>query len=193
MNAEPGPALIGGRVINALRDDPYATASQALIDFLYEQFNREPRQARLLTSNNLCLPAAAFRELGGFDTAFSGAGGEDREFCMRWAHAGHPLIYAPDAVVHHAHDMTLKAFLRQHYAYGRGAALLRQRAAAHGYASPPLERASFYWELFRYPQRVADLDARLGQSVLFALSQVANVAGYFHARAREPRSAPERA
>lgn len=179
MAAAREPALVGGRVVNALAHDPFASASQALVDFLCDAFNRVPGQARILTSNNLCVPARSFYDAGGFDTAFTGAGGEDREFCLRWAHTGRRSFYAPDAVVQHAHAMTLSEFLRQHYAYGRGAALLRERALAHGYGPLPLERVSFYWELLRYPQRASGSADRWRQSVLFALSQVANAAGYF--------------
>ena len=187
LSAEGDTALLGGRVVNTLTTDPFASASQALVDFLCEQFNQHESQAPLLTSNNLCVPSVAFRDIGGFDTTFAGAGGEDREFCLRWARAGLRSHYAPEAVVHHAHDMTLSGFLRQHYAYGRGAAWLRQRALVHGYGPVSLERASFYWQLLRYPLRACAPGARVQQSTLFVLSQVANAAGYFHVRMRGPR------
>ena len=182
MSAVGDAALAGGRVINTLTGDRFASASQALVDFLCAHFNCDEGHARLLTSNNLCVPTGAFRELGGFDTAFSGAGGEDREFCLRWAHAGRRSVYVPEAVVYHAHDMTLAGFLRQHYAYGRGAALLRRRALVHGYGPLPLEPASFYWDLLRYPGRIASSGDRSRQSALFALAQVANTVGYLHMR-----------
>lgn len=184
---EPGEALVGGRVVNELVRDRFASASQALVDFLVEQGNVGAAQGRLLTSNNLCVPRIAFHDLGGFDEAFRGAGGEDREFCLRWVHSsgGHtarPSVYAPEAVVRHKHDLTLAGFLRQHYAYGRGAALLRRRALVHGYGPLPLERASFYWNLLCHPRQAAALEARSQQSLLFLLSQVANAAGYVQGR-----------
>ena len=182
--AEGEPVLFGGRVVNALAADPFAAASQALVDFLCEKQNRERSRARLLTSNNLCVPAAAFRELGGFDTSFSGAGGEDRELCLRWVAAKRPATFLPEAVVYHAHDMTLGEFVRQHHGYGRGAALLRRRAAAQGYGPLPLERMSFYLDLLRYPLRGSGSDARVRTSLLFALSQLANAAGYCDERVR---------
>ena len=150
--------LVGGKVINALKDDIFASASQALVDYLYNHFNRDHQRAWMLTSNNFCVPADAFRKVGGFDTAFTGAGGEDREFCLRWSHAGHRLVYAPEAKVYHAHDMTLQKFIRQHLAYGRGAAILRRRALDRGYGPIDIEPASFYWNLLRYPQNVPEID-----------------------------------
>jgi len=182
MAIEREGALVGGRVVNALVRDPFASATQALVDFLVADGTLGAGQGGLSTSNNLCVPRALFLELGGFDEAFRGAGGEDREFCLRWAHGARPSVYAPAAVVRHAHDLTLGGFVRQHYAYGCGAALLRRRALAHGYGPVPLERASFYWDLLRYPRRTAEADARVQQSFLFLLSQLANAAGYFRER-----------
>lgn len=187
MNAENHPLLVGGRVVNRLAHDPFASASQALVDFLCERQNRDRGCARLLTSNNLCAPADAFRELGGFDMAFAGAGGEDRELCWRWGAAGHGATFAPEAVVYHAHDMTLREFVRQHHAYGRGAALLRRRADAQGYGPLPLERPSFYWDLLAYPLRGSGATARVRTTLLFALSQAANAAGYCDERIRGAR------
>lgn len=178
LRAEHDAALVGGRVVNALSDDPFACATHALVEFVSEAFNREPGRARLLTSNNLALAAAAFRELGGFDTAFSGAGGEDRELCLRWLHHGRRAVHCSEAIVRHAHQLTLAGFVRQHYAYGRGAALLRRQAQVHGYGPLRLERASFYWDLFRSLERVSGRRARAERGVLLALSQVANAAGY---------------
>ena len=100
------------------------------------------------------------------------------------------MVYADDAVVHHAHDLTLGAFLRQHYAYGRGAALLRQRAQIHGYGPLPLEPASFYWALLRSPARAAGLRERTRRTALLALSQLANAAGYFRVGTNPRRAIP---
>lgn len=179
------PILIGGRVINELTADVYASASQLLMDFLFDDFNRDPQQARFLTSNNLCVPADIFSVMGGFDTAFPGAGGEDRELCLRWAHAGYRLVYVPEAIVFHAHHMNIKKFVRQHVAYGRGAAVLRRRAMERGYGPLPLERSSFYWDLLRYPQRAPGIRERGAASALFAVSQVANAVGYFQVRTQQ--------
>lgn len=185
MVAAGDETLVGGRVENELSANPYASATQALIEFLYEQFNSDPMQPALLTSNNVCVGAAAFRAIGGFDSTFGGAGGEDRELCLRWAHTGRALVYAPEVLVRHAHALTLVAFLRQHFAYGRGAAHLRRRALFHDYGPLPLGRASFYWDLLSYPQRRLNERERAHQTVLFVLSQIANAAGYLWSSVRE--------
>src|SRR5437016_6865605 len=79
--AKDPDCIVGGRTINALPDNPYSSASQHLIDYLYSYYNADPDRARFLTSNNLTLAADRFRAIGGFDTTFPGAAAEDRDFC----------------------------------------------------------------------------------------------------------------
>lgn len=177
--------LIGGRVVNGIPGDPFASASQALVDYLITYFNPNGRPARLLTSNNLCVPTAPFRQMGGFDTAFQGAGGEDRELCLRWVANGRPSRYVPDATVFHFHEMTLSEFIRQHRAYGRGSAILRRRRIENGYGPLPLEPLSFYVDLLRYPLTSSRRGVCLSQGALFALSQAANGLGFLQVRLKE--------
>jgi glycosyltransferase involved in cell wall biosynthesis len=172
LAANPG-AGVGGRTINALPGNPYSSASQTLIDYLYEYYNRDPATEPMFTTSNLALPRAEFLALGGFDRRFSRAGGEDRELCMRWARSGREIVYAPRAIVRHAHQLRLGSFLRQHFTYGRGAARFHRIRQS----GPIPEPASFYRELVLYPWR-ARRRRRAVESALLALSQVANVAGY---------------
>jgi GT2 family glycosyltransferase len=111
--------VLGGHTRNALVRNPFSATSQLIIDAGYGWHNRDHRDARFLTSNNLAVPAAGFRDLGGFDPSFVTS--EDRDFCDRWVASGRRMRYLPDAVVEHAHDLTLRGFCRQHFAYGRGA------------------------------------------------------------------------
>src|SRR5690606_21294031 len=50
------------------------------------------------------------------------AASEDRDFCARWIAAGRKMHYVPSAIVGHAHKLTVRKFIRQHFHYGRGAA-----------------------------------------------------------------------
>ena len=113
--------------MNALPDNPYATASQLLISYLYEYFNRSSRAALFLTSNNFAMRRDRFHAVGGFDERFPLAGGEDREFCDRWLRKGMRLVHTHDAVIQHAHPLSLTSFVRQHANYGRGAYHYHQR------------------------------------------------------------------
>jgi glycosyltransferase involved in cell wall biosynthesis len=180
--AESPGHTVGGRTCNRLERNPYATASQVLIDYLYGYF--APRRGRFFTANNLALPTAMFRALGGFDVNFLLPAAEDREFCLRWSHFGHPLLYAPEAVVHHAHRLDLRRFWRQHFNYGRGAYHVRNLVARRERDSVRIEPLAFYSDLLLYPLRRSRGPGSLRLSLLLALSQLANASGFFFERSR---------
>lgn len=56
---------------------------------------------RCFWSLNFALPAAVFRDTGGFDERFTGYGGEDTDFGKALTLAGHQLGWIPGAKVHH--------------------------------------------------------------------------------------------
>ncbi len=111
--------LLGGTTLNALPDNPYAAASQAIDDIVYRHYNRDPERPRFFASNNMAVPADLFARIGGFAPSFRTS--EDRELCDRWLSAGLEIAGAPDAIVRHAHDLTAGGFWRQHFSYGQGA------------------------------------------------------------------------
>lgn len=166
--------LVGGRVVNLLEVDPFASASQSLCDFLYEWWGAEAGTMPFFTSNNLGGLRADFLSLGGFDETFPLAAAEDREFGLRWRDRWGDLAYAPEAVVGHRHAMSLRGYLRQHANYGRGARHLHRLLDAKGDPRPRVEALRFYLALVAHPLR----RGRLGQSALMLLSQVAMVGGY---------------
>ena len=177
-NEEPG-AAIGGRTINALDRNAFSTASQILIDYLYEVYNQpaSPREP-MFTSNNLAMPTAGFREIGGFPTDFTKAGGEDRELCARWHHGGRRMLYAPSAVIDHHHDLTFASFVRQHFVYGRGAYLFRHKQHGRG-REHRLEPLRFYRNLLLYPFGRMPFLQSLRITALLCVSQAANALGFF--------------
>ena len=106
LAAVPG-AMVGGRTINALPGNPFAAASQAIVDAVYAYNNSDPADARFFASNNMAVERSAILACGGFDERFTGAA-EDRELCDRWRHRGGRLVYRPEAVVYHAHDLAAR-------------------------------------------------------------------------------------
>ena len=115
-------ALLGGRVVNGLRENVYSVTSQMIVDLVYRQFNPTPKTATFFCSNNFAMPVRRFLELGGFDDQnFRLAGGEDRDFCARWRQREWRLRYVEDAVIRHYHRMSLGKFWKQCFHYGRGA------------------------------------------------------------------------
>ena len=177
FQGDDSTAAVGGHVVNALRDDRRAVASQMLIDYLCAYYDRGPDGAGFVTSSNLLVPHGAFVALGGFNTSFSRAGGEDRDFCDRWRAAGGRLGYARGAIVDHYHAMTLAAFWRQHFNYGRGAygfhRLRKQRSGEPFRVEPP----TFYVELLRRP--LLQPRWRCSLLALLILAQLANAIGFF--------------
>ncbi|MEM8612307.1 MAG: glycosyltransferase [Cyanobacteria bacterium P01_H01_bin.105] len=171
-------ALVGGRTINALPNNLYSTASQLLIDYIYDYYNQTPKEATFFASNNFAMPRTLYQQLQGFDTSFPLAAGEDREFCDRWRHHGFPMHYAPAMQLNHAHMLTLGSFWQQHVNYGRGAFHFhRVRSQRH---SQPMqvEPFAFYFRLLTYPFTRHQGKRALSLSALFFLSQVANVVGF---------------
>lgn len=176
--AEAPNCLIGGRTINALPHNLYSSASQQLIDYVYEYYNAKPPGASFFASNNIALPAQLFLDVGGFDTSFPLAAAEDREFCDRWLARGYQMLYAPEAQIHHAHHLSLQSFWRQHFFYGRGAFCFHQVRAERASEQVSVEPLSFYANLLAHPLSQAQ-GRSLAVAALLGLSQVANAAGFF--------------
>lgn len=177
--------MIGGRSPNVLFNNPYSTASDLLIRYLYVHYNAEPEQAHFLTTNNLALPIGCFHKTGGFDTLFSRAAAEDREFCERWLRHGFRMIYAPEVLVYHAHRLTLCSFYRQQFNYGRGAFRLQQIRARRRLHHLKIEPLSFYLNLLHYPMLEIQGAKKLLFLALIVLSQGANAAGFLWEMVRQ--------
>ena len=167
--------LLAGRSVNALPANPFSTASQLIVTYAHADAARRPQGSMEFNATNLSMPACRFHEIQGFDASLRTC--EDYDFCIRWQHAGFPAAFVPEAVVYHAHDLTLPGFLRQHFRYGRG--LLRHRFhAAKGTGSRPrIRRPAYYMSLIRFPLAELGGARAWAQMALVGLSQVATVAG----------------
>jgi GT2 family glycosyltransferase len=178
--------LVGGRTVNVLDRKIYSTASQLLIDYLYDYYNGAcDRGVNFFASNNLAMSARAFQDLRGFDSSFGRAAAEDRDLCARWRLTGGRFHYAPQAVVRHAHAMSLPTFIRQHFGYGRGAYQFRVRHTRRGGAPIRLEPLPFYTGLLEFPFRRCSPWRGAAVGCLLGISQVANAAGFFWERERQ--------
>ena len=182
-DAADAARIVGGRTVNRLVTNPFATTSQNLITFGYAHYNRDPDHARFFASNNLSMPRRDFMRIGGFDERFRTA--EDRDLCDRWLHSGGTMTYAPECVILHSHAMGLAGFWRQHLAYGRGAYRFH---AEHRKRQP--EHRIVAWPYYRTlsASMLPPRGAHASPSLVFALgvSQVANLLGFLleHRRPR---------
>jgi GT2 family glycosyltransferase len=177
--------MVGGKTINRLTANPYAMASQLIVDAVYDYYNRDPGAARFLASNNMAVPANVFRRLGGFDPDFQIAS-EDRDLCDRWLHAGHEIAYAPSAAVRHSHELTFRRFCKQHFNYGRGATQYH-RVRADRNSGRMRDDMGFHarlLQLLRGPLSRVPARQALPACALLAAWQVSNAAGFFYEHIR---------
>ena len=168
--------VLGGRTLNMLPQNHYSSASQMMVDYLYGVMNVGNERARFLASNNLAVPRERFLAMGGFDTGFTRAAGEDRDFCRRWVERGYSMVYVPEAIVFHAHELGFRSYLRQHFAYGQGA--LRYHFGGSGKPSCGVGSLAFYWNLILFPLRQREIPGKYRLTFLMALSQAATAAGF---------------
>ena len=188
VSAQGGDAslLIGGRVENALAENPFAATSQSIADWI-QAYGFAAGELGYFTSNNMGCSAAGFSEVGGFDESFPLAAAEDRDFGLRWSARQGSLVHAPDAVVDHAHPLDLRRFWRQHANYGSGARHLHRLSVDRG--RNRLEGLSFYAGLIAHPlnDRRLPLRERVLRTALVGLTQAAMLAGYLRAGRRRFR------
>jgi GT2 family glycosyltransferase len=175
---------VGGQTRNTLKHNLYSTASQLLISYLLSYYNAVPHAARFFPSSNLAFPTKQFRAVEGFDVTYLRAAAEDRELCDRWLNHGYRMIYAAEALVDHAHALTFRTFLRQHFHYGQGAFYFNQARARRGLHRVRVEPLAFYFNMLRYPFISAQGVQVALLTLLFVVTQVANAAGFLWARTK---------
>ena len=178
--ADNPQAMLGGKIVNALTNNPFSTASQKLVDYLYDYYNPDNGKEAFFTSNNMAMPIANFKAMNGFDVAFRPAS-EDRDFCARW-NGSYPMVYVPSAEIEHFHKLSLISFWKQHFSYGRGAFNFHKMRFQRASKKMEVEPFTFYFRLLSYPFTQTLAQPKILISSLFFLSQVANVFGYFWER-----------
>jgi len=167
--------LCGGRTINALDSNAFSSASQLLMDYLNLSYRPADHLGGFYPANNFCVARKSFVEIGGFNQNFRF--GEDRELCYRWALSGRPFDYATEALVSHAHSLTLKTFVKLHFSYGQGSCRVRRFARKE--VGRPIRIGSplFYAKLVLAGTRGRAGRRGVSISALLALTQGVNAVG----------------
>ena len=142
-------SMVGGRVVNAIPENIYSSASHLILDSVYAHYNVNGTDPHFFASNNMAVATDTFLSAGGFDTSYPLAGGEDREFCDRWLSIGYQMVYEPEAIIWHNHKLTLRTFWKQHKAYGCGAFLFNRSHARRGAEDSTL-KYDFYTSFARH-------------------------------------------
>ncbi len=176
-------AMVGGKVINALTSNIYSTTAQLIVDAVYAYYNRNGR-ARFFACNNLAFARERFLELGGLVEPWPLAASEDRVFCRKWRGRHWSLIFAPDAVARHFHELNLFSFLEMYFRYGRGACLYHHQSDGSEDEDTVVPKWEFYRECLRGAFRGRLLTDAIEITLLMVLWQCANFAGYVFERFR---------
>jgi GT2 family glycosyltransferase len=153
--AQTGLDGLGGQTLNPQVGRSGASASQFLIDFLYDYMQDQSGNALLLVSNNVAYRRPAFMAVGGFDESFPLAAAEDMEMSYRLVGRGYRLAYYPAAKVWHYHRLSAGGHLRQQFRYGRGAYFFERVARQENYQAMRPAAGSFYRSLVAAMRRVS--------------------------------------
>ncbi len=169
---------VGGKTINALKENPFAEASQMLVTYLYSYYNENGSKPRFFASNNLGLSKKDFFEVGGFSTNFTSHYSEDRDFCDKWNRSNREMKYLPDAIVAHRHQMGFGSFWRQHFRYGKGARQYHLERELRDQPMPKIEPMSFYTNMLAFPYRTEKFVRATLLATLIGITQLAHTCGY---------------
>lgn len=166
--AASGPVSMGAGATPADR------AWEAIVDYLQVRA-AAPGTASpgFAVTANLAASRSSLERLP-FDESFLAAAGEDRDWGERAMRGGVALRYVPQAVVVHHSGMSARAFLRQQYRYGQGAA--RYRSAGSG-----RRRGSFGFYLGLL---CAGFAGGIAPGLLVLVAQLATVAGVLRESAK---------
>jgi glycosyltransferase involved in cell wall biosynthesis len=178
-----GNVLLGGKVTNGLKHNLCAEANQLLSNTAVDWLATSSSPLSFTPTNNLACLKQHFLDLGGFSLNLPIAASEDRDFCMRMTAHGHPLRFAPTAIIRHFHDQNVFRFTAMHFRYGRGAAMLHTANDSN-----PARHARFglYRELAASPFRHLPAPTAILTLALLAWSQFVQPLGYFYQRWSRP-------
>jgi glycosyltransferase involved in cell wall biosynthesis len=171
--------LLGGQTVNALKVNVFSTASQLLVEYLYEYAAEINPKFIFFTGNNLSLARNGFFSIGGFDKSFPIAAGEDRDFCSRWSERKGESLFLSSAVVRHYHALNLKSFWQQHFNYGKGSYHFRKNRAQRLDETVKVEPFSFYLKMFLFPFYKTSVRQAFLMPFLFFIAQCANTLGFW--------------
>jgi GT2 family glycosyltransferase len=111
LAGEKGCGIVGGRIDMVFADADKPTASELYDSVTYLQQRRHVEQSRFAATANMFCLKSVFDAVGGFDTRFPGASGEDFELGLRVHDAGWGIVYSDEARVAHPAVLELGTLL----------------------------------------------------------------------------------
>ncbi len=185
-NARCPEAMLVGATTNGCSENVFAEVNHVLVRAVTTWLRDNKSPLMFFPTNNLCIPAEAFHEIAGFCPQIRISAGEDRELCARWVASGRQILEVSDAGIEHYHPQTPGSFLRMHWRYGRGAAMLHRACKTN-----PIQFVTkgLYSNLLRAGVRTRPQHSRAEMVVMLLVTQFASAAGYFFEVIRS-RTAP---
>jgi len=89
--------------------------------------DRESVPFNFFYTSNISLPRRLLEEAGLFDTTFPHAAWEDIEIAYRLTNQGMKIVYRPEAIARHYHDITFASFRRRQERSGEAAAVFFEK------------------------------------------------------------------
>lgn len=87
-------------------------------EILYRHRVRMPEYPKVFGSYNFSMPRKLFWELGGFNTGYRFASGEDNDLSYKINQAGYRIHFAKESIVNHYHTESLRKYLHEQYRHG---------------------------------------------------------------------------
>jgi cellulose synthase/poly-beta-1,6-N-acetylglucosamine synthase-like glycosyltransferase len=134
---------VGGEIVNAEIDTPLGKYLAAK-GHLSQKVTFAHPFLPFAQTGNIAYRRAVMADLGGFDERM--VEGEDADLCWRMQLETHyRLVFAENAKVHHAHDLSPALFLRQKRRHAYGAVLLYKKYRSR-WQSERMTLRHTYWE-----------------------------------------------
>lgn len=169
----PGSDGIGGYVARSPADSIFCRVNTDFFNWYLDQQMHGGRSVFLATCN-ASYRKSSLERVGGFDTTFPRACGEDRDLNLRIVNFGGWLRLDRTILVYHDRDLTMKSFVKKNYHYGAAAYRIYSMYPDHRRISGRGYRA-----LFRSAYRLyGSWRERAAALALLTVSQVSTAAGF---------------
>lgn len=120
MLADFSPATVKTGNVKPPPDSTVNSLEKYLYSRGRHEFGEDSRNlpGRYFTSNNFCIDRELFKKTDGFDTNFTGWGGEDIDFGLRLIQLGASIKNEPKAITYHYHKRTVDSLSEDFYSFG---------------------------------------------------------------------------
>jgi glycosyltransferase involved in cell wall biosynthesis len=113
-----GNNVVGSNCGYKVRNAQYLIARYIDYEIAYRHKKLKNKKINTVGTYSACILKRVFKEIGGFDTTYKHASGEDFDLAFTISKLKYEFVFTDRTFVYHFHPETLKKFLKQQY--GRG-------------------------------------------------------------------------